>query len=81
LPDAVRTTRSSEAPAGEWTLRVHLPAAARVRLIRDRAEVATADGTTLEHRAGGSGVYRIEAYRESRGRERTWVLSNPIYLR
>jgi hypothetical protein len=26
-------------------------------------------------------VYRIEAYRDARGRERTWVLSNPIYLR
>jgi hypothetical protein len=79
--DGTALTMGDEAPAGEWTLRVHLPAAARVRLMRDGAEVATADGTTLEHRAGGSGVYRIEAYRESRGRERTWVLSNPIYLR
>jgi hypothetical protein len=26
-------------------------------------------------------VYRVEAYRAARGRERTWVLSNPIYLR
>ena len=49
--------------------------------MRDGAEVATTNGTTLEHRAEGPGVYRVEAYREARGRERTWVLSNPIYLR
>lgn len=70
-----------EAGAGEWTLRVRLPAAARVRLMRGGTEVATTNGTSLEHRAEGSAVYRVEAYRESRGRERTWVLSNPIYLR
>ena len=58
-----------------------LPAPARVRLMRDGAEVATANGTSLEHRAEGPGVYRVEAYRDARGRERTWVLSNPIYLR
>jgi hypothetical protein len=70
-----------EARDGEWTLRVRLPAAARVRLLRDGADVAVAAGTTLEHRAEGAGVYRVEAYRAARGRERTWVLSNPIYLR
>ena len=70
-----------EAGAGDWTLRVRLPAPARVRLMRDGAEVATTNGTTLEHRAEGPGVYRVEAYREARGRERTWVLSNPVYLR
>jgi hypothetical protein len=26
-------------------------------------------------------VYRVEAYRDAHRRERTWVLSNPIYLR
>jgi hypothetical protein len=27
------------------------------------------------------GVYRAEAHRRSRGRERTWIVSNPVYLR
>jgi hypothetical protein len=27
------------------------------------------------------GVYRVEAYRRAKGRERTWIISNPIYLR
>jgi hypothetical protein len=70
-----------EAPAGEWTLRAALPAPARWRLVRDGAEVAAGTGTSLEHRAEGPGVYRVEAYRHARGRERTWVLSNPVYLR
>jgi hypothetical protein len=79
--DGTALTMGDEAPAGEWTLRVRLPASARVRLMRDGAEMATASGTSLEHRAEGPGVYRVEAYRDARGRERTWVLSNPIYLR
>jgi len=70
-----------EAPAGNWGLRVRLPAPARVRLVRDGEEVAATTGASLEHRAEGPGVYRVEAYRDARGRERTWVLSNPIYLR
>jgi hypothetical protein len=70
-----------EAPAGEWALRVKLPSTARVRLMRDGAEVATANGSSLDHRAEGPGVYRVEAYRVAHGRERTWVLSNPIYFR
>ena len=70
-----------EAPAGGWTLRAALPAPARWRLVRDGAELAAGTGTSLEHPADGPGVYRVEAYRDARGRERTWVLSNPVYLR
>ena len=70
-----------EAAAREWTLRAALPAPARWRLVRDGAELAAGTGTSLEHRAAGPGVYRVEAFREARGRERTWVLSNPVYLR
>ena len=79
--DGAALAMGDESGAGGWTLRVHLPAPARLRLMCDGAEMATTNGTSLEHRAEGSGVYRVEAYRESRGRERTWVLSNPIYLR
>jgi hypothetical protein len=27
------------------------------------------------------GVYRAEALRRAKRRERTWILSNPVYLR
>ncbi len=67
--------------AGDAVLEVSAPRQCRLRLIRDGAEVATAYGTRLARPASEPGVYRAEAYLESRGRSRTWVLSNPIYLR
>ena len=30
---------------------------------------------------GEPGVYRVEARLEAHGRERTWILSNPIHIR
>ncbi len=70
-----------ESAAGDWVLRARTPAAARLRLLRGGVEVAAVHGDTLEHRAAAPGVYRLEAYREAHGRARTWILSNPIYLR
>jgi hypothetical protein len=71
----------AEAPAALRTLTVSTPLPARIRLLRDGEEIATAAGTSLELEVEDAGVYRAEAYRHARGRERTWVLSNPIYLR
>jgi hypothetical protein len=70
-----------QATAGDWTLRVQVPDGARLRLLRDGKEVATGAGLSLQHRTEAPGVYRVEAYRDAHGRERTWILSNPIYLR
>jgi hypothetical protein len=70
-----------EARAGTCTLSARTPAPARIRLIRDGSEIATAHGDRLEHTVEEPGVYRVEAFRTAHGRERTWVLSNPIYLR
>jgi hypothetical protein len=72
----------AEAPAGApRTLRTRVPRPARLRLLRDGVEVAGAVGDALEHEVEEPGVYRVEAYRRAKGRERTWILSNPIYLR
>jgi hypothetical protein len=72
----------AEAPAGpRRTLRVRVPLPARMRLLRDGVEVARAEGSGLEHEVEEPGVYRAEAFRRARGRERTWIVSNPIYLR
>jgi hypothetical protein len=71
----------AEAPAGRRTLSVSTPLPARLRLLRDGEEVATARGTALDAEVEEPGVYRAEAYRHAHGRERTWVISNPIYLR
>lgn len=59
-------------------LRIRLPRRARIRLLRDGAEVAAGRGDELVHDAREPGSYRVEAYIRHRGRERTWILSNPI---
>ncbi|HUT36586.1 MAG TPA: PHP domain-containing protein [Planctomycetota bacterium] len=67
-----------EAPAGEPVeLRATCPAEADLRLMRDGTPVAAARGRELVATAPGPGVYRVEAFLDSR----PWVFSNPIYLR
>jgi hypothetical protein len=70
-----------EAPAGLRTLQARTPLPARISLLRDGAKIAAADGTTLDADVEEPGAYRVEARRTSRGRDRTWIVSNPIYLR
>jgi hypothetical protein len=71
----------AEAPAGPVTLRARTPRPAALRLLRDGTEIAQKDGAYLEHAVSEPGVYRVEALLTAHGRERTWILSNPLYLR
>lgn len=80
-PGGERLEMGAEAPAGDWTLHALLPRPADARLLRDGEEVARLESPALVHKAEGPGVYRVEARLRSRGAERTWILSNPIYLR
>jgi hypothetical protein len=70
-----------EAPAGRRTLSARTPLAARLRLLRDGRVIASAEGTSLDAEIDEPGVYRVEARRHRKGRERTWIISNPVYLR
>lgn len=70
-----------ETRADDWTLRASFPRRAAVRLVRDGETIAAASGVELERRVAGPGVYRVEAGLDAHGRERTWIMSNPIYLR
>ncbi len=70
-----------EERAVDHTLRVRLPREAKLRLVRNGELLSSTAGTQLEHRVRGPGVYRVEARLDAFGRERTWILSNPIYLR
>jgi hypothetical protein len=80
--DAGDLVMGAEAPASERTFRIGAPAPAELRLLRDGEPVATAaEATELSHRAGEPGVYRAEVRRRAHGRSRTWIVSNPIYLR
>jgi hypothetical protein len=67
----------AEAPFEGQTLRASVPRPAHLRLIKDGSPIADRDGAELEHRAAEPGVYRVEAHLG----DRTWILSNPIYLR
>jgi hypothetical protein len=60
------------------TLTVRTPREARLRLLHDGSEVATATGRELVHAADAPGPYRAEAYLHAHGRERTWILSNGV---
>ncbi|MEA2361011.1 MAG: hypothetical protein QOD71_156 [Thermoleophilaceae bacterium] len=71
----------AEAPAGRRRLSARTPSDAKLRLLRDGREIAGGAGRALEAEVEEPGVYRVEVTRRSRGRERTWILSNPIYLR
>ena len=62
-------------------LHVHTPRPARLRLLRDGVPVVEGFGPDLRAEAAEPGAYRAEAYLHARGRERTWILSNPIHVR
>jgi hypothetical protein len=79
--EAADVQMGGEAPAERRTLHARTPLPARLRLLKDGAEIAASDGTTLDADIEEPGVYRVEARRTARGRERTWIVSNPIYLR
>ncbi len=71
------TAMGGEAAFDGQTLFASVPRPASLRLIRDGAVVS--DDPVLK--ADRPGVYRVEARLPFRGRDRTWILSNPIYLR
>jgi hypothetical protein len=71
----------AEAPAQRFSLHAVLPAPARLRLLRDGEEIGARDAPAIVCDVDEPGVYRVEARLERHGRPRTWILSNPIYLR
>jgi hypothetical protein len=80
-PEERRVEMGDETEAAEWVLRARTPGPARIVIVRDGEPVAETRGSELEHWTEKPGVYRVEAYLEKHGRERTWVLSNPVYVR
>jgi hypothetical protein len=65
-----------EAQFAGQTLVAPVPRPAQLRLMRNGEQIAHAEGSRLEHTATEPGVYRVEAHLDNR----TWVLSNPVYL-
>jgi hypothetical protein len=69
------------APDGTVTLRVTVPRAAMLRLLRNGNEVQRVEGHGLTCQTRTQGVYRVEAYRRHGRRLRGWLFSNPIYVK
>jgi hypothetical protein len=63
-------------------LSARLPVPARVRLMYQGKEVATAEGKAeFEFAVSEPGAYRLEGWLTLDGEERPWVFTNPIYVR
>lgn len=65
------------------TLVISTPQPATLRLLRNGQEVLRRRAQNITHvlAQGETGVYRVEAQLEFKGRSRCWILSNPLYVR
>jgi hypothetical protein len=77
LADGATVAMGGEGSAGRAVLRVRLPRAADVRIVRDGAPFHEARAAALDVDVEGRGVYRAEARIDGR----LWLLSNPVHLR
>jgi hypothetical protein len=63
------------------TLQIKLPELAEYHLLKDGKPIRSKEKRqALVHKVTEPGVYRVEAYRHSRGKRRGWIFSNPIYI-
>lgn len=63
------------------TLQALAPGRARIRLLCEGEVVAEESNVeNLTHVVRQTGAYRVEAWREYKGIERAWIISNPIYV-
>ncbi|MFL5820884.1 MAG: CehA/McbA family metallohydrolase [Solirubrobacteraceae bacterium] len=76
-----RIEMGGEASADGTRLRIRTPAPADLTLLRDGEPVARTHGAALEHEVECPGVHRVEAALHRHGRQRRWIVSNPVYLR
>lgn len=75
------TGMGQEFRAGPRTLKARVPRPASLRLLRDGTAIASTHGTEISAGVREPGVYRFEAMLPFHGRERAWIISNPVYLR
>jgi hypothetical protein len=72
--------QGSRGEARGAVIHVRLPRIAALTLRRDGATIVSRHAAGLDHQVTEPGVYRLEARLAARGRMRTWVMSNPLYL-
>lgn len=76
------TGMGGELPAaGENELRISLPTAGEIHLLRNGAITQVwKDQKDASLTTSKPGIYRVEVYRNFRGRQRGWIFSNPIWI-
>ena len=63
------------------TLQTLAPERSHIKVIHNGKVVAESQGReNLTYTAQAPGAYRAEVWREYLGKERAWILSNPIYV-
>ncbi|MFP3853919.1 MAG: CehA/McbA family metallohydrolase [Anaerolineales bacterium] len=63
------------------SLQIHTPVRCRIRLLRDGELVREwEDRDQAVETTRRPGAYRVEAYLDFHGKERTWIISNPIFI-
>jgi hypothetical protein len=72
-----RAEMGSEVAAGEWKLRARLPRTAELEFVRDGEVIDRTYSDRAELAVAGDGVFRVQAALGGR----TWIVSNPIYIR
>jgi PHP domain len=77
---AVQAEMGSPASVGD-SLVAHVPRPATLRLIHAGRLLVETHGVSLTRDAVEPGAYRVEAHLPAYGRRRTWIISNPIYVR
>ncbi|MEW6664313.1 MAG: CehA/McbA family metallohydrolase [Thermodesulfobacteriota bacterium] len=79
----VNLVTGEEAPfPGDGEIRVHLPNAGEIRLMRDGMLLRSWRAKDVSYRVEEKGVYRVEAYlKVPFFGWRPWIFSNPVYLR
>jgi hypothetical protein len=74
--------QGAEAAADDrMTLHARLPEAAELTVRRNGVSIVEHQGAAIDLPVPKPGVYRVEASLPAHGRMRTWILSNPVYLR
>jgi len=66
---------------GEALLEVKSPETATIRIIQDGNLFAETMDSGITCRISSTGIYRVEAYLNVRGKCRPWIFSNPLYVR
>jgi hypothetical protein len=81
LDDGQLLQMGEEAPAQPAMVQCAASHPCTLELVRNGHVIATAAGHRLSHAITQPGAYRMQAHLSFRGRKRTWIVSNPIYLR